>query len=161
MQRHGQQPSSGRYVENFTDCDDHDDDTHPAATEICDGEDNNCNDETDEDGATGAPTWYPDSDGDSYGASAGSTVACSAPPGFVSLPGDCDDTTSSISPAATETCNEIDDDCNGETDEDGTSDGTTWYLDSDGDGHGTPLTSVVSCELPSGYASSSDDCVDT
>jgi hypothetical protein len=148
------------YVANLDDCDDHDDDSHPGATETCDGEDNNCDGEIDEDGATGAPIWYPDSDGDFYGATAGATASCLAPPGFVGLAGDCDDTTSAISPAVSEICNDIDDDCDGETDEDGAAGATLWYLDADGDGHGTALTSLASCELPEGYTSSSDDCDD-
>lgn len=38
---------------------------------------------------------------------------------------------------------------------------TTWYLDKDGDGHGTAAgTPVSACTQPTGYAASSDDCDD-
>ncbi len=36
---------------DFWDCDDHDPSVHPLATEICDGKDNNCNGQADEDAA--------------------------------------------------------------------------------------------------------------
>ncbi len=36
-------------VEAPEDCDDHDDDVHPGAQEICDGEDNDCNGAIDDD----------------------------------------------------------------------------------------------------------------
>jgi cysteine-rich repeat protein len=44
------------------DCDDRDVTVYSGAAELCDGKDNNCNDDTDE----LAPTWYVDCDGDGY-----------------------------------------------------------------------------------------------
>ena len=46
---------------------------------------------------------------------------------------DCDDADASIHPGAEESCNELDDDCDGEIDEGLT---TTWHPDADGDGFG-------------------------
>lgn len=62
--------------------------------------------------------WYRDVDGDSYGDDANSIVA-SIPPasGYSSLPGDCNDLDPAIHPGMLETCNGVDDDCDGFTDE--------------------------------------------
>jgi hypothetical protein len=46
---------------------------------------------------------------------------------------DCDDTDATINAGAIETCDGVDNDCDGEIDE-GVSD--TWYADADGDGYG-------------------------
>jgi len=149
------QPSG--YVSNSTDCNDSSAAISPAATEVCDGVDNNCNGQTDE-GSIGT-TWYRDADGDGYGTSSTSTVACTQPSGYVSTSTDCNDGVASIHPNATETCNSLDDDCDGLVDEG--SIGTTWYRDADGDGYGTSSTSTVSCTQPSGYVSNSTDCNDS
>ena len=47
------------------DCNDQDSRIHPEMEEICDGDDNNCNDEIDE-GAVDGIMWYPDDDGDGF-----------------------------------------------------------------------------------------------
>ena len=58
-----------------------------------------------------------DSDGDSYGSALVTAVGCSAPEGYVANATDCDDSRASANPAASETCNGLDDDCDGSTDE--------------------------------------------
>ncbi|MFH1463196.1 MAG: putative metal-binding motif-containing protein [Pseudomonadota bacterium] len=98
-----------------TDCDDGDASIHPGALEHCDGVDEDCDGLVDE-SAFGAPTWYPDADGDGYGASTGSVRACSAPSGYVTTSTDCADTDATVHPGATEICNGTDDDCDGTTD---------------------------------------------
>ena len=45
------------------DCNDDDEDSYPGAEEICDGEDQDCDDSVDEDATDGA-TWYIDADDD-------------------------------------------------------------------------------------------------
>ena len=64
------------------DCDDLEARAYPGADEVCDGVDNDCNDEVDDD-ADDAPTWYADEDGDGYGDAPDSTAACSQPVGYV------------------------------------------------------------------------------
>lgn len=71
--------------------------------------------------------------------------------------GDCDDTNPEINGSAIEVCDLTDNNCNGEVDE-----GVLilYYLDSDGDGYGVEQSTVESCTLPSGYASTAEDCDD-
>ena len=148
----------GGYTSSSSDCDDLDDTAYPGGTEVCDGADNDCDGDTDED-ATDEETWYADSDGDGYGDSSTTTTACDEPSGYTDDDNDCDDGDADVNPAATETCNEVDDDCDGDTDE-GAAGGDTWYADADADGYGDASTSVEACDQPSGYVDNSDDCDD-
>ncbi len=151
----------GGYLADATDCDDTSGDVSPAATELCNGIDDDCDGSTDEDSAADAGTWYADADGDGHGDAASSSVACEAPAGSVADATDCDDTSSDVSPSATELCNGVDDNCDGNIDEDDALDAATWYADADGDGHGDAATSAVDCEQPSGYVGNDSDCDDT
>src|SRR5207244_2580651 len=118
------------YISNSTDCNDGNSAVHPNATETCNNLDDNCNGQTDEGVMT---TFYRDADGDSYGNASVTTQACSAPSGYISNSTDCNDGNSAVHPNATETCNNLDDNCNGQTDE-GVM--TTFYRDADGDSYG-------------------------
>jgi hypothetical protein len=126
------------------DCDDSTALARPGGTELPgDGVDQDCN---------GADLCYADLDGDGYRSSAGGTVesvdmdcddegeATSDDPAT-----DCDDTNPSISPAATETpANGQDEDCNG---------GELCYVDSDDDGYRETTGLTI--------ASSDMDCTDS
>ncbi|MFH1463757.1 MAG: MopE-related protein [Pseudomonadota bacterium] len=149
------------YVADATDCDDRDDDVNPAATELCDGTDNDCDGTVDEPDAADAATWYQDRDLDGYGDPALATVACTAPSGAIADGRDCDDLASGINPAATEVCDGVDNDCDGTTDEDDAADAPTWYYDADGDGYGTSAFTSRACVIPAGFSESADDCEDT
>ena len=141
------------------DCDDSNSNTNPGSDEVCDNIDNNCNAEVDEN-PVDVTTWYVDADGDGYGFIQISVVACSQPDGYVSNSDDCDDSNSNTNPGSDEVCDNIDNNCNAEVDENPV-DGTTWYVDSDGDGYGFIQISVVACSQPEGYVANSGDCDDS
>ena len=68
---------------------------------------------------------------------------------------DCDDTRSSVNPSGTETCNGLDNDCDGTPDNNAT-DGVSYYADSDGDGYGDVGDSAtISCSAISGEVTNS------
>ena len=96
------------------DCDGQDPTTYPGAEELCDGIDNNCNKQIDEDALL---TFYRDVDGDGYGASTPTAQACEPPAGFVDNDQDCNDNAAAVHPGATELCNAADDNCDGASDE--------------------------------------------
>ncbi len=136
-----------------------DKDCDPSAAEICNNQDDNCDGSIDE----GLPiqAYYADGDDDGYGTPFSSVDACAAPEGYAASDRDCDDTDSSINPAALEVCDGADNDCDGATDGDGggLTDGVTGYLDEDGDGYGgEPGFSF--CDLPSGFIDEGGDCDD-
>ncbi len=149
------------YADNTDDCDDTNGALNPAAAEYCDGYDNDCDGTVDNDDALDASTWYEDRDRDGYGDSGASSTACTQPSGSAAKDGDCDDRDPDVFPGADELCNTTDDDCDGAVDE-APVDGTSWYLDDDGDGYGAAGTSdvQVACDQPPGYAPSTDDCAD-
>jgi hypothetical protein len=60
-----------------------------------------------------ASTWYPDADGDGYGVDSTAIPACSQPPGYITVGGDCDDSTSDTHPGAVEINDGLDNQCPG------------------------------------------------
>ncbi len=139
-------------------CDDGDPAISPDATEVCNDRDDDCDGDVDGD-AVDAGTWYADTDGDSFGDALLTMVACEAPDAHVGDSTDCDDGDGTISPAAEERCNGVDDNCDGDVDESGV-DATAWYADADGDGFGDPSSSEPSCAAPAGYVADRSDCDD-
>ncbi len=152
------QPSG--YVADSTDCDDADAAVSPGAAELCNGIDDDCDGSTDEGDATDATTWYVDADADGYGGARLHVDACEAPSGYVADATDCDDGDAAVFPGATELCNGVDDDCDGDLDEDDAADASTWYADADADGFGDVTVSTTACAQPSGDVADDTDCDD-
>jgi hypothetical protein len=98
------------------DCDEAAADTYPGAEETCDDRDQDCDGEVDE-GATDAPTWFRDVDGDGVGDADHNQTSCLGPEGFVSGAGDCADDDVDIGPGVAELCDGIDQNCDGAIDE--------------------------------------------
>lgn len=153
------------YVLNNNDCDDSDETINPSAEEICNGIDNDCDGDIDEgfnDSCTKI-TYYFDSDGDGYGDISESVEDYTQPLGFVTNSNDCNDSDETINTSAEETCDSIDNNCNGSVDE-GFNDSCTeftYYYDNDKDGYGDPNTSIEGYTQPLDYVPSSSDCDDS
>ena len=146
------------------DCDDSDPEIHPDATELCDGVDNDCSGGVDDVAAPEGLDAWDDLDGDGYGDPESLARVCALGEAQVEDASDCDDSDPAVNPAATEQCNEIDDDCDGLVDdEDDSFTEGTFYLDSDSDGYGDASQTLVqaSCETPEGYTTQDGDCDDS
>lgn len=127
------------YVANSSDCDDADDTTNPDTI------------------------WYRDSDADTFGDPYATLAQCEKPSGYVADDSDCNDSTDLASPIEVESCDGIDNDCDGTEDEQNASDCDDYYLDDDGDDYGKEGTSArCYCEPTGDYtASNNDDCYDS
>jgi hypothetical protein len=154
-------PPSG-FVGDDTDCDDSDAAVFPGAVEVCNGYDDDCDLAVDDADKSVDPasfvTWFADADADGYGDPAISSLSCDPPSGAVDDDTDCDDTNPEIHPGAAEICNDLDDDCDGASDE-----GLPfrpWYADTDADGFGDAAATVIDCAPPAGYLGDDEDCDD-
>lgn len=112
-------PEAG-FVESYDDCDDGEPTVYPGADELCDRLDNDCNGLVDisDPSLVEVFAFYPDQDSDQFGTENRLIYGCFAPPGYVGNNTDCDDTDSSVNPAAAEICYDLrDQDCDGRSDD--------------------------------------------
>ena len=146
--------AEGTYTEAAGgDCDDADATVSPAGTESCATvADDDCDGSTNSVGADGCTDWYTDVDGDTYGAGA-AQCQCEADGAYTAdKADDCNDAIATVYPGRTETCNDIDDDCDGTAD-----DGLPlYYVDVDGDSYGAGTGDCA----PTGRVANADDCDD-
>ena len=138
------------------DCDDLDVAVNPDATEVCNGEDEDCDGTADNGVLT---TYYLDADGDGHGDPDTATEACLPPSGYVPSSDDCDDEDPTAWGNREETCDGVDNDCDGTIDEDLPQ--VPVWVDADGDGYGDPDEEVLSCGPGDGLADNDEDCDDT
>ncbi len=123
------------YVDGADDCDDGDLRAYPGADERCNGRDDDCDRDIDEDPIDGQ-TRYDDADDDGFGDPDSAHAACSNE-GTVDNGLDCDDTDPLLNPE------------------------TSWYADADEDGYGDPAAFLrSSCAGPAGAVSNAEDCDD-
>ncbi|MFM7201364.1 MAG: putative metal-binding motif-containing protein [Myxococcota bacterium] len=147
----------------------------PTRVEVCDPQniDEDCNNLVNDADPTldtrSQSSFYPDVDKDGYGDTLQPVLACTAPSGYVSRGGDCNDSNANISPNAKEVCdaNNTDEDCDGLADDLDTNSSksniTAYYYDADGDGYGLSSPVYPFCDAPSDpdYVTLNADCNDT
>ena len=119
--------------------------------ESCDGYDNDCDGTVDEGVTT---TYYQDLDGDLYGSNTVTTRSLFTTTQYVSIAGDCNDSSAAAHTGANEICDGIDNDCDGDADEQNATGCLTYYQDIDNDGYGTS-TSICACQ-PEGDFTTTD-----
>lgn len=122
------------YVANSTDCND--------------------NDST----ATVVMTYYQDFDGDGFGNVGAPMMNCGQPVGYVADSSDCDDSNPTVYPGAMELCDELDNNCDGNTDEGLAT--YTLFEDLDSDGFGSEVSVEYCDSVVVGYSLISGDCND-
>ncbi len=106
-------------------------------------------------GGPGVISWYIDEDGDGLGNLAVEEIACEGPVGYVSNADDMDDNCASNAIDCYGIC-----DGTANTDACGICEGpgpTLWFIDTDGDGLGSPLIALVDCDQPEGFVANSND----
>ena len=134
----------------------------PTDTEACgDALDNDCDTLTDEEGATGCTVYYNDTDRDGYGVTTEARCLCSPLETWdTEAPGDCDDRAAAVNPAAAEVCDGIDNDCDVQTDPEGSGSCTDYFTDVDGDGYGTGASRCFCAPTGDYRATRALDCDD-
>ena len=145
-----------------TDCDDGVKAVNPGALEACNGADDDCDLEIDEEDAAGCSLWYADGDEDGFGVTGDARCLCAAEGAHTSKkPGDCDDAAAAVHPGGQEVCGGADEDCDGSVDEEGAQGCTVHYKDLDEDGWGVTVDTRCLCgPFQEWTAAKGGDCAD-
>ncbi len=135
-------PPDDSWSDAVTDCDDLDPAVHPEASEVCNGQDDDCDALTDDDDDSvdpySQPPFYLDADHDGWGGETRGGFACLPPAGFSDNDLDCNDADPAIHPE------------------------TWWYDDADGDGFGDESAALMTCDPPTtSFVLDATDCDDT
>jgi len=80
--------------------------------------------------------------------------------GWTLANGDCDDSDPERYPGASESCDEVDEDCDDIVDENAIG-AQQWHIDSDADGFGDAHSVIEACERPDNHLSDDSDCDDS
>jgi hypothetical protein len=142
------------------DCDDADPTRYPGAPEICDGLDQDCDADIDEEAIDAIP-WYVDDDEDGLGDDAAFTIACEPSHGRVAAGGDCDDDRADVGTGMPEVCDGVDNDCDALVDHDDPDvlGAAPAFDDVDGDGFGG-AGGAWTCFAPPWTVTIGGDCDD-
>ncbi len=144
------------------DCDDAKSAIHPGVSEACNSLDDNCNGNTDEEGASGCSDLFADSDSDGFGQGSAKCLCGKAGLYTASQSGDCSDKDASVNPTATEVCsNGKDDNCNGSENDENASSCVQFFTDVDGDGYGVGAAKCFCSPAGNFTAKQAGDCSDT
>jgi hypothetical protein len=131
-----------------------------AVVEVCNGVDDDCDGQTDED-AVSCVTYYLDSDGDGWGSMSSQCLCGPSGTYRTTKPGDCNDGNPAVNPGATETCgNGQDDNCNASQNDDGALGCTPYWTDADADEWGTEPSRCLCTPDGSLPATKGGDCND-
>jgi len=142
------------------DCDDTDATISPRGVETCDGVDEDCDTVVD-DAPIDGTAYAPDGDGDGWGEAGTLVRSCTPLAGYVANDDDCDDGDAGVSPDGDETCDGVDEDCDGAVDGPGSLDAVPFYRDADADGFGDLDVWTLECSAPVGFTVDTTDCDDT
>jgi hypothetical protein len=120
------------------DCDDTEGAIHPGAVEACNGHDDDCDGKSDPPDSAGCSIYRKDADMDGYGDASDPGLCLCGPDALYKVSNglDCNDGNNAVKPGALELCDGMDNDCDGQTDPQGTAGCTSYYKDKDGDGYG-------------------------
>jgi formylglycine-generating enzyme required for sulfatase activity len=104
---------------------------------------------------------FADADGDGFGDASDARTVCAVEAGVSARSGDCDDDNPNVNPDAAETCDGLDNDCDGQVDPDSAQGTSMFFRDVDADGWGDGTDSVAACTVPDGFVDLEGDCADT
>jgi len=150
------------------DCDDTDAGVRPDAAEVCNGLDDDCDAQVDDEDATvevsTGTRFFADADGDGFGDGGTPILACALPTNAAENDLDCNDGDAATYPGSRERCGAGDEDCDGLTDDDDpdrvAGDGLPTWIDVDGDGFGDPASQAYFCVVPADRVTLGRDCDD-